>query len=332
MEINESSVREQSLRAYGQWCVQWREQAKHHSKYPMKSLKDFEHSGIGKACLLIANGYSFEMDKDIIVEHQDKVDIFVCDKSLGPAIELGLKPKYCMVCDANVNYEKYLKPYEDKLQDTILLINVCGNPSWSDNGNWKDKYYFVNQDILKSENEFMALSGCKNKIPAGTNVSNAMIIMLFQADNDHGKRNFFGYDKVLTVGFDYCWPATDGNYYAFDHDGGGKFNYMRHIYTRGRDGRLVYTSTNLLFSCEWVKKYVNGFQLPLIQCSKNTIMDVKFMGYLEQHIQYSGNTENGSKFKALIEKKKEIIEHGKQVDKDLRRIANDHFQSFVMSL
>lgn len=94
-------------------------------------LSDLEFSGIGKAILLVANGYSLEENMHTIKENKDKVDIICCDKTLGHLINNGIEPTYCLVCDANVDYEKYLKPFEDKLKNTILLINVCANPLWS---------------------------------------------------------------------------------------------------------------------------------------------------------------------------------------------------------
>src|SRR3990167_1437308 len=290
MKMDVDAIRKQSESAYKQWAVQWREQAKTHSKYPMKSWEEFHNAGIGRAVVAAANGYSLEKEMPTLIENKDRVDILCCDKSLGHLIKNGIRPTYCMVCDANVDYEKYLKPYENELQDTILFMNVCGNPKWTENGNWKDRIFFVNMDVLGSEKEFMALSGCKNVMPAGTNVSNAMIVLLTQCDNEVGRKNFFGYDKILLVGFDYSWEVElyavsnregdevglfksmneaceyiansedkkdlfiemrGGSYYAYDRDGGGKANYMRHVYTRNFAGKYCCTSTNLAFSAVW---------------------------------------------------------------------------------
>jgi len=197
--MKKESLVAQSNAAYDQWKEQWRENAKIHSQYKMKDIFDLQATGIGKAALACANGYSLEENMETIKKYADNVDIICCDKSLGHLIDNGVNPKYCIICDANVNYEKYLKPYEGKLQDTIALINVCANTKWSENGNWKDKYFFVNRDVIKSEVEFSNISGCKNFIPAGTNVSNAMIIMLTQSTNEQ-RLNFFGYDKILLIG------------------------------------------------------------------------------------------------------------------------------------
>jgi hypothetical protein len=170
MMLSKDDIQKQSERAYAQWAKQWREHAKAHSKYPMKSMSDFENRGVGRAILCIGNGYSFEEEIETIKQHAANVDIICCDKSLGHLLSHGIKPTFCQVADANVNYEKYLKPWETQLQDTILIGNVCANPLWAEKGNWKDRYFFCVMDILKSEREFSALANCPNTMAAGTNV------------------------------------------------------------------------------------------------------------------------------------------------------------------
>ena len=140
-------IEAQSKSAYKQWAPQWREQAKYNSKHPMKNLTDLQNTGVGRVMLLVANGGSLDFDIEIIKKFHENVDIMCCDKSLGYLIDHGVKPTYCMVCDANVNYEKYMEPWKASLDQTTLFINVCGAPKWADNGNWKDKYFFVNKDL-----------------------------------------------------------------------------------------------------------------------------------------------------------------------------------------
>jgi uncharacterized protein with gpF-like domain len=70
--MNHDQIVKQSKTAYAQWCVQWRDHAKRHAKYEQKSFEDFRNSGIGKAALLVANGYSFEENIETIKKHTDK--------------------------------------------------------------------------------------------------------------------------------------------------------------------------------------------------------------------------------------------------------------------
>jgi len=326
MAITTDEIKSQSLAAYNQWCKQWRTQAKENSKYNMKTFDDFVNVGVGKAVLCVANGYSLQENIETIKKYKDNVDILCCDKTLGTLIDHGIKPTYCMVCDANVDYEKYMKPWENQLDGTIFFGNVCGNPKWSDNGNWKDKYFFVNKDILKSEQEFSELSGCWNHIPAATNVSGAMVVLLTQCDNNF-KNNHFGYDKILLVGFDYSWKRN--NYYAFNDDGSGKDNYMRHISAVNLDGDMCFTSNNLLFSMKWLDQYIKTFQLPVVQCTKNTILSLNKMCDLVEQMQYKYKRDDYKIVKDAIILKDKLTKELKTLDGKLAKIGQDHFRSFL---
>ena len=269
---------------------------------------------------------SLEENIETIKKYQDNVDILCCDKSLKPLLDNGITPTYCLVCDANVSYETYMKPVEDKLQDITLFSNVCANPKWTKNGNWKDVYFFVNEDILKSEIEFSGLSGCRNIIPAGTNVSNAMIVFLTQSNNN-GRNNFFGYDKILMIGFDYSWD--DDKYYAFNSTGDGKQNYMKQVYLYNLGGKLCYTSTNLLFSAKWMDKFIHTFKQNVYQCSKRSIL--AGMGYkdLEEQLKYRYKPEDSNKVRSLVEYKRELLAKINQIDHDVFVVGRDHYKSVV---
>lgn len=330
--LTAEAIKQQSLAAYGQWCKQWREHAKIHSAFPMKPLSDFENIGIGKAILCIANGASFERNLETIKKYQGNVDILVCDKSLGPCLDHGIIPTYAVLCDANVSYEKYLEPWKDRLSNTILFSNVCANPKWTDKVNsWKDIYFFVNEDVLESEKEFTKLSGCKNTIAAATNVSNAMVVFLTQSNNDVGRRNYFGYDKILLIGFDYSW-LSQGNYYAFNPDGNGKHHYMRHQYGKTLAGDLCYTSNNLAFSAKWLEKYISTFNLPVVQCSKDTILGTKYSGELSTQMQYKSDSEDSEIVRTMIAKRNELVAMAKKLESEVIAIGKKHFYSFVTSV
>lgn len=328
--MDSQRIMDQSKAAYGQWAPQWREHCKINSKIPMKNLENYQATGIGKAALCVANGYSLELEIETIKKYQNNVDIFACDKTIGSLLDHGVVPDFCIICDANVDYETYLEPWKDKLKDTVAIMNVCGNPKWVHGIEWKDVYFFVNKDILKSEHEFSALSGCKNIVPAGTNVSNAMVILLTQSDNE-GKRNFFGYDKILLIGFDYCW-IYGGNYYAFDKTGGGKSNYMRHIHCQTADCDWAYTSGNLAFSAEWLTKYVKTFDLPIVQCTKKTILSSLRFGVLEEQMQYKGQTEDSLGVRKIVAELQKLVKRQSEIQKYLVDVERRHALSFLQTV
>lgn len=328
--MNNDQIMAQSKAAYGQWAVQWREHAKTHSSFKMKSLVDLENTGIGRAALCVANGYSFEENIQTIKDNKENLDIVCCDKTLGSLLDNGIAPKYCIVCDANVDFSKYMEKWKNQLTETILIVNVCANPEWAKHGNWKDIYFFINKDILESEKEFSKISGCKNFIPAGTNVSNAMVVMLTQSDNN-GRRNFFGYDKILLIGFDYSW-RYGGKYYSFNETGDGKSNYMRHAYCVTTDGSFAYTSGNLAFSAQWFETYVKTFNLPVVQCTGKSILSKLKISKLEDHVKYSHKPEDSEIIRSSVTKLRELLKQKNELEKHISGIERDHWDAFVCSV
>jgi len=322
--MNSEAIVQQSKAAMKQWADQWRKHAAIHSQYKQTTFEEFENIGVGRAVLCVANGYSFEEEIETIREHQGNVDIMACDKTLGHLLDHGITPEYVMVCDANVDAERYLDKWKDKLQDTILFINVCANPKWSERGNWKNIVFFTNRDVIDSHLEFGKLSGCPNSIPAGTNVSNAMVILLTQCDNE-GRRNVFGYDKILLIGFDYSWKAG-GKYYAFDESGDGKADYMRHSYAVAPNGDFLYTSGNLSFSMDWLKIYVKTFSLPVIQCSPSSILS--FTGKaskLGEQMSYSFKPEDRGPVRSAVKELRSIKLREQELTNKINKIGRDHF-------
>jgi hypothetical protein len=328
--MRDETLVKQSKTAYAQWSEQWRAHAKEHSQYPQLSLSKFENSGIGKSLLLVANGFSLEENIETIKKNQKNVDILCCDKTLGHLLDNDIIPQFCVVCDANVNYEKYLEKYKDKLQDTILFINVCGNPKWTKFGNWKDVYFFINKDVIESEKEFSKISGCNNFIAAGTNVSNAMVILVTQSDNE-GRKNFFGYDKYLLIGYDYSWKSG-GKYYAFDQDGGGKEQYMKHLYFNLQSGKIAYSSGNLIFSRDWLTKYIQAFNLPIVQCNKDSLLQLKASGDLDYQMQYGYKKEDAREMKELVSEFDLIRKKYNLIKNKMQEISKDHWLNFQKSI
>lgn len=321
----------QSKNAYNQWKDQWRAHALEHKKLaPFKSFNDFVYVGIGKACLLVGNGYSFEEHIGIIKKYKNNVDIMCCDKTLGHLIKNGIKPDYCLVADANVDYEKYLKPYENELENTVMFAAITANPQWSFNGNWKDKYYYCVEDAIQTEKEFTQLSGCMNTIPAATNVGNSMVVLLTQCKNGLAQ-NFFGYDKYILIGYDFSWQHGK-NYYAFDTDAGGKRYYMKHVFMENRGSESCYTSNNLLFSAKWLENYLKLFRLPVVLGSERTILGVIPIKDLESQVQYSFESRDAKIVKDLS------VQLGRRrievlgLENQLKQISTKHWHAFMQSV
>jgi hypothetical protein len=329
--MNNEAIQEQSKAAYKQWAPQWRKHAEMHKPFAANTFEEFENIGVGRAVLCVANGYSFEEHISVIRTHQRNVDILACDKTMGHLLDNGITPTYVVVCDANVDYQKYMAKWKDQLSKTVLFINACANPEWSQNGNWKKVVTFVNKDVLGSEKEFAELSGTRNSICAGTNVSNAMVILLTQSDNE-GRNNLFGYDKILLIGFDYSWKFG-GKYYAFDADGGGKAQYMRHSYAVAPNGEFVYTSGNLHFSLDWLKTYISHFKLPVIQCAPASLLSVGGPARdLAEQMQYRYKPEDGVPVRKAVAELKQIRAREQQLLKRVNEVGRDHYLAFARSI
>lgn len=324
MKTSHQEIVLQSKTALKQHAEIWDLHAKENAKKPMRDIKDFMNIGIGRACVLVANGASLETQIETLKKAQGTVDIMCCDKTLGTLIDNGITPTYCCVMDARVNYERYMEPWKDKLKDTILFSNVCGNPKWTDGDHWKSFYFMVNEDVLQSELHYMKLSGCKNAIPAATNVSNAMVVLLILSTNQV-RRNFFGYDRLILVGFDYSWDPN-GNYYAFNKDGDGKHQYMRHNAVTNNDGDICYSSTNLMFSARWLEDYCKAFNVQLVQTTKKTIFHGSRFGELDSEVKYSYKPYDREIVKGLVAKREAIAKELSEVDNQLKRIGKEHFE------
>lgn len=323
-------IKEQTLQAYKQHSALWTKHASEHAKFKMKSFDELNLVGVGRACVLVANGYSFEEQLPILKKHHKNVDIMACDKTLGHLLDNGIKPTYVVVCDARVNYQKYMEPWKDQLKDSILFMNVCANSEWSHNGNWKDKFFFANMDIMGYEKEFARLSGCNNFVTAGTNVSNMMVVLLTQCRNE-SRQNKLGYDKLVLCGFDYSW-RPDGKYYAFDQEGGGKFYYMRHIYGLSGNGRMLFTSNNLASSASWLNDYVKVFKIPIVQCSKETISDFGCRGDIEESLRYRHKTSDLDIIRTEILKRNHLAQQMKRIDDKLKNISLDHHYAHLATV
>lgn len=330
MGLSSNEIILQSKTAYNQWCKQWRDHCKQHKEMGIETdFMDFSNTGVGKVLLLCGNGYSLEEEFETIKKYRDNIDIMVCDKSLGHFIERGIRPDYAVVCDANVDYEKYCMPWEDKLDQTTLFVNVCANPEWT-KANWKQKCLFVNMDSINSEREFGPLSGCHNLLPAATNVSNQMAVLVTQSSNK-GRNNWFGYDKIVLIGFDYCWHP-DGNYYAFDHDADGKRNYMSHAHCLDRGFNPCFSSSNLIFSAKWLDDYIKGFQLPFVSGTKRTLLASTPTKNLQQQLQYKYKPNDSITVQGLSDLKMQLLEQVQKIDQKLTRMGHDHMMSYRQSI
>jgi len=245
--LKKEEVLAQSEAAFSQWGPTWDSHAKINGElYREKGVshKDVLYKGIGKQCICVSNGPSLEAQIEVLKENYNpELQFIACvDKSLGTLVDAGLTPDLLIVCDASVDYETWMKPWEDATKDIMLGCCITANPEWSKN--WKGPIcFFVNKDNIDSQIRYSQISGCGEMIPAGSNVGNSVIIFTTQ---------IMAFDEWLLIGYDYCWG--EDNYYAYN-DPAGKRHWMKHIQMIDQWGRIVNTSQNLLFSARWLGDY-----------------------------------------------------------------------------
>lgn len=258
----------------------WIPYAKKNVELPRRDTDELKNSGIGKTMLLCAMGESLEANIDVIKKYRDRVDICTCDKGFGVLYEYGIKADYVMVCDCNILFH-HIESHIDATHGVKLLATPYANPTYTRTWNG-DRYFFINVDAINSEKIFIDIFGKLRLMPAGSNVSNAMLIFFSGADNDMQNLNWANYDKYLLVGYDYSW-RPNGSYYAWKNPMPKRY-YMHHRTLRDINGDMVYTSENLKFSAQWMQMYITRFNLPAINCSDRGILDVPFRDTLENQL------------------------------------------------
>lgn len=323
MALSAEEVLKQSQAAFKQWGSTWKEHAVKNGKLYQElktSHKDLLFTGMGKTLLCIAYAPSFEEQIDIVKQYKnDAVDIACVEKCLGSLLDHGITPKYVFTADAGVSYEKWMKPWKEKTKDINLIMNITGNPEWCYNWELNEKrnniYFYVNKDNIQTEKIYQPLSGCNEVIPASSNVGNTVLVFSTQV---------FGYDKYLTLGYDFCWSA-DTKYYAFtDSD---KRWWMRHMNTIDKKGNFIYTSQNLVFSARWASDYYKNVLWPkkikMFDCSDRGIFELPTAN-LKRELKQAKKREltNEEKSKIFQSKIQSIVLEAKDGPEKLNEVMN----------
>lgn len=262
--LNWKDVVKQSKQVYGQFGEsKWLPYAKKNVQLTRRNTNELRNAGVGKYLLLCAMGESLEANIDVIKQYRDRVDIVTCDKGFSPLLKAGIVADYVMVCDCNILFH-HIESEIDKTEGVKLLATPYANPTYTKTWNG-DRYFYINQDAIQTEKKFIDIFGNDVRIiPAGSNVSNAMLVF-FTGSDEYQNINWGGYEKYILVGYDYSW-RPDGSYYAYSNPI-PKRNYMNHRTVLDINGDMTYTSENLWFSAKWLNQYISAFKLPVVNCS-----------------------------------------------------------------
>lgn len=277
--LDYKAVKEQSIAVFNNFEKKWTEHSLRNVKVKKANPDIFWNIGLGKNLVVCAMGASLEKDIEAIKQYRDKVDVMCCDKAFGKLLDNEIKADYVMLADANISYDKWLKPYIDQTKGVKLISTIYANPEWCEN--WQGEVsFYMNKDAISTEKYFLPTWGDSVRlIPASSNVSNAMLVFMTGCD-DNLRINYSGYQNYFLTGFDYSWK-TDGNYYAFDNPI-DKRHYMNHKTFLDVNKDVCHTSENLIFSAKWMMQFVTSFGLPIVNCSGRGLLEIPKSGDLSQ--------------------------------------------------
>lgn len=286
--VTYSDVMRQSEQVFGQFGdSKWIPQARENARLDRRSPEELEGVGTGRTLLFAAMGESTEENIEAIKANRDKFHLAVNDKAFGYMVDRGIVPDFVFLADANIPF-KWLEKYVDKTEGVRLIASPYANPEWTKV--WKGpRFFYVNADVIKSEEYFKKEFPGVRVIPASSNVSNAMVCFFIGAI-DGPPLNWGGYDRYLLVGYDYSWRPWNGSdaepgvkrgkYYAFEDPVPKRF-YMNHRTMFDVNGDYVHTSENLYFSARWLWTMVTGFGVPLVNCSGRGLLQIPLTSTIE---------------------------------------------------
>lgn len=268
MAMTNDHIVKQSWAAYSQWRDDWIKNTKLNKYHIKQSLYNtLGNIGRNKTLVVVAYGPSLEKQFDLLKERRSEFHIICVDKAFKSLVNRGIYPDYVTLCDANVSFEKYCEGVDTS--KSILISNIAAESNWV--SYWKGpKFFFINQDSIKSEDLFVEISGYGEMVPAASNVSNAQIMICFFV---------LKYRFNLMIGYDYSWEI--GHYYGDEQS--DKECWMASHIASDNYGRVVRTSSNLAFSSGWVGEFFkNANTHNYVNCSGEGIMPHAQVGDLKK--------------------------------------------------
>lgn len=274
--LNQKEILDQSKQVFAQFGEKWKQNCLFNSKLPQRPAAALQNAGIAKTLVMCAMGESLEQQVEVIKKYRDRFDVITNDKCFGLLLEHGVKADFVMLCDASIPF-RHIGAYIHDTKGVGLISTVYGNIEWTEL--WRgERFFYVNRDSIYSERIFRQMwadaghGSDIRTIPAGSNVSNAMLAFMLGCDNG-ASINWGGYDRYLLVGYDFSW-RPDGHYYAWSDPRPKRF-YMNHRTLIDAFGNIVFTSENLLFSAKWLQSYLEFFQAPVFNCSGRGLLTFK---------------------------------------------------------
>lgn len=277
---NKEEVELQSQRAFSRWKEIWKKNAAENKKL-YKKCQPIIGAGRDKSCIVLAFGPSFKDNMSKIKANNLHYyhDIFCVDKALKSCIENGIVPKYVMVADAQVDFEKWGKISPEYCKHIKLIMCVTGNSDWTKywSKNGGDVYFVINKDGIKTHNIYREYldyrKGESIIIPAASNVGNSSYV--FAALH-------LGYKEILLAAYDYSF-AMDSAFYGISGDHRDtnlnlpKHSFNNHYTMVDVRNNLVQVSNNMWFSARWLIDFIKLMERE----GRNTTVNITGKGILK---------------------------------------------------
>ena len=259
--LKKDDIYRQSTAAWNIWRTKWIDNCAVTKTLDKQSMATLLNACEGKLLVQCAFGYSLNHNLPAIRAYRDQLSVMCCDKAFGYLMENEIVPDYCIIADASVDTE-WIKGQDTS--KTTLIANVAANPEWTKN--WKGpRVFYLNWDNIGTANILGAASDVWEVIPASSNVSNAQVVFATQVLNP---------SKQLLVGYDYSWMEGGWYYASKDSD---KRHYMHHADVVSPFGYLARSSSNLIFSRNWLMQFIQKFKYGhrIINCSGMGLMELE---------------------------------------------------------
>lgn len=253
-------VQKQSKLAFDRWKPLWDENCDKNKTKIITSHKNLLNKYRGKKGVLFAYGPSFKQNiKDLqkMGIHKDSDYVIGCvDKAFKPMVEAGIWPDYCLIADGTVSDKWIENVNPEAIKKSFLISNVYASPKWSDlwikHSGKSSVFWYLNKDNLNininsvcgTADYFGGKTDYYEVIPAASNVGNSLVVF---------SRQILGIKEFYLCAYDYCWYSK-GNYYGVIDD--DKKYLIGHFRTLDINNEMVWSSTNMDFSCRWLETYI----------------------------------------------------------------------------
>ena len=267
---SESEVIKHSKFAFEKWKSLWTNNCKENRPRIKTNLGMFVGKYSDRTAVLFSFGPSLIPNiKKFKRDYEGRTDIVIgcVDKAFKTLVQNGIQPDYCLLADGSVSVDWVTGADHEAIKKCLLISLVYGSPKWSEL--WasvsgaQNIAWYLNKDNIDTHAYFAPLSGCWEVIEAASNVGNSLVVFSVK---------IFGCRTCTLYGYDYSWKPKQ--YYGNGNH--KKSAFLGNIRKTDINGDIVYTSDNMLFSADWLGKYMfyvkHLYNVSIFNCTGSGIL------------------------------------------------------------